>query len=81
MKPLYILITAECHIHGRFQLERKPNKRVPTSPDRAGFYDAVKCPKCPYWATIIGQQLATVEDIKPATDGSAAEYFLPGLGG
>uniref|UniRef100_C6E6T0 Uncharacterized protein n=1 Tax=Geobacter sp. (strain M21) TaxID=443144 RepID=C6E6T0_GEOSM len=54
-----VLITAECTCHGRFTVLRKLNKRQDTGSGRVnnGFYDAVKCPKCPWWAKIIEQKI------------------------
>lgn len=79
MKPPYVKITAECQAHGRFQVERKPNKRHPdSSSPRDGLYDAVKCPKCPYWGTIIEQAIITVAPVAAATDTTG---ILPGLEG
>jgi hypothetical protein len=60
MKPPYVEITAECSNHGRFMVQRKPNKNPGTANEggqASGLYCAVKCPKCPWWATIIEQKL------------------------
>lgn len=80
MKPPYIRITARCERHGVFQLARKPNKRVDTDNSRVrlGFYDAVKCPKCPWWADIVSQVIVAGE---PAETPSNASPSLPGMEG
>lgn len=61
MKPPYVDITAECVRHGLFRTLRKPNKNTDpgNGKNRAGLYDAVKCPKCPYWAKIVTQIIIT----------------------
>jgi hypothetical protein len=61
-------IEAKCSVHGRFQVQRKPNKRPDVGSGRKnnGFYDAVKCPVCPFWATIVSQKL--IEGKVPEAD-------------
>ena len=78
MKPPYIRIIATCSNHGQFQLDRKPNKRKDPPRGREGMYDAVKCPKCPYWATINHQVLVTINPASPDTDQNLI-YTLPGM--
>lgn len=68
MKPPYVVIQARCQAHGPFQVERKPNKRSDAPKDRQGFYDAVKCPKCPWWATIVKQYMITGIDLAKGPD-------------
>jgi hypothetical protein len=78
MKPPYVEITARCSSHGTFTLVRKPNKRRENIPaSRQGFYDAVKCPRCPFWATIIEQTVITTAPVA-ATNTTGT---LPGLEG
>lgn len=77
MKPPFIKITATCQTHGRFMLERKPNKRTENIGDRHGLYDAVVCDKCRMWATIEHQELITAAPTA-ATNNTGT---LPGLEG
>jgi hypothetical protein len=75
MKPPYVRIIATCSVHGQFVAERKPNKPHEASrKSQLGFYDAVKCPKCPFWATINEQ---TMIPAKPADKNLTG--ILPGL--
>ncbi len=78
MKPPYVLITAACTVHGQFQVERKPNKTPRQNREQEGFYDAVKCPVCPFWASITSQIMVTTAPEKPA---AAMTDTLPGMEG
>lgn len=79
MKPPYVRIIATCSVHGQFTLERKPNKRRDNIPaSRQGLYDAVKCPRCPYWATITAQTIITAAPVAADTNTTG---ILPGLEG
>jgi ssDNA-binding Zn-finger/Zn-ribbon topoisomerase 1 len=76
MKPPYIDITAECSRHGQFRELRKPNKRTENiQKGQEGFYSAVKCPKCPWWATIITQNRITADLAKPADQAHQGELL------
>jgi hypothetical protein len=56
----YVEITAECSKHGRFTVQKKPNRYQPDSGKKSdGMYSAVKCPKCPWWATILEQRMVS----------------------
>jgi ssDNA-binding Zn-finger/Zn-ribbon topoisomerase 1 len=75
MKPPFVRITAECSKCGKFTVDRKPNKNPGTAAATYAaapiFYSTVKCPKCPYYADILDQQL-----IVPAeTFGSRQDGF------
>lgn len=75
MKPPFVRITAECSHHGKFQVEKKPNKYRPdgwTSPE-PWKYSAVVCPKCPLWGKIINQEL--IEQEPETTADSQAGLF------
>lgn len=65
MKPPYVRITARCEKHGVFVVEKKPNRTVSTAAPRgtepSGFYQAVKCPRCPFYAEITQQELIQPE--------------------
>ena len=77
MKPPFVRITAECRAgHGQFQVDRKPNKRQAQRSQDQGFYDAVKCPVCPWWATITDQIMITADPAEPDTNQTAT---LPGM--
>jgi len=80
MKPPYVKIIAECATHGRFTLERKPNKVLGAGQPASmqGLYQAVVCDKCRMWATIIEQTIITAAPVAAATDTTGT---LPGLEG
>lgn len=65
----YVEIVAECSRHGRFQVQKPLNKRPDNGSGRVndGRYAAVKCPKCPWWATIVEQRLV-VSDVPAPCD-------------
>jgi len=69
---LFVDIVAECATHGRFQVRKKPNKNPPGSGTTltAGYYQAVKCPVCPFWGKIISQSLVTEVETAAAAQGS-----------
>lgn len=81
MKPPFIRIIARCEKHGQFQVDRKPNSRRDTGSGKKanGMYDAVKCPRCPWWATIERQWLVTEEVAVAAVEDR--NITLPGMEG
>lgn len=77
----YVEITAVCNAHGRFTVKRKPNRNeaavsggMPAA--MVGLYQAVKCPKCPWWATILVQKMVDSEgtDGTNGTDGQTTFF-------
>lgn len=61
MKTPYVKIKATCERHGQFELQRKPNRAIPTAGPASVFYQAVTCPRCRMWMNINDQVLVTEE--------------------
>jgi len=72
----YVEVVGECSVHGRFQVRRKPNKyRSDAGGAQDGLYCAVKCPVCPFYATIVSQVLVSPDRAKGAD--SQESMLLP----